>query len=222
VKIAASWSGGKDSAFALYLAKQQGHEVVNILTMMSEEKSVFHLIRSALIDAQADAMGLSLIKKQTVNETYENDFKEVLTELKAKGVEGLVTGDICEIAGHEVGWLNRICCEIGLKPIRPLWMGDTKQIFLDYMIAGFKAIVVRTNLNKLCVDWLGRVLDQSFYDEILKLDNIDPCGERGEYHTVVLDGPYFKKTIELVETQKHKFDNNSGYLEIKDFVVNNK
>ncbi|MDR2708323.1 MAG: diphthine--ammonia ligase [Nitrososphaerota archaeon] len=220
MKIAASWSGGKDSAFALHLAKQQGHEVVNILTMMlSEEKSVFHLIRSAILDAQADAMGLSLIKKQTGNETYENDFKEVLLELKAKGVEGLVTGDICAIAGHEEGWLNRICYEIGLKPIRPLWMGDTKQIFLDYINAGFKAIVVRANLSKLCVDWLGRVLDQQFYDEILSLDNIDPCGERGEYHTVVLDGPCFKKTIELVETQKHKLDNNSGYLEIKDFVV---
>ena len=223
MKIAASWSGGKDSAFALCLAKQQGHEVVNILTMMmSEEKSIFHLIRSALLDAQADAMGVSLIKKQVGNDTYERDFKEVLSELKALGVEGLVTGDICEIAGHEVGWLNRVCSEMGLQPIRPLWLGDTKQIFLDYINAGFKAMVVRTNLSKLGVEWLGRVLDRQFYDDILQLDSIDPCGEGGEYHTVVIDGPYFNKRIEIIETQKHKFDDNFGYLEVTDFVVKHK
>ncbi|MCL1978368.1 MAG: diphthine--ammonia ligase [Candidatus Bathyarchaeota archaeon] len=219
MQVAASWSGGKDSAFALYLAKQQGHGVVNILTLMNEEKSKFHLIRSDILDAQADALGVPLIKKQTSNETYELDFKTVLVELKAKGVEGLVTGDICEIDSHEEGWLNRVCREVGLKPIRPLWMGDTKQIYIDYLNAGFKATVVRTNLSKLDVDWLGRVLDKQFYDEILKLGNIDPCGEGGEYHTVVTDGPYFKKKIEILETQKHKLDSGFGYLEVKDFAV---
>ena len=223
MKIAVSWSGGKDSAFALCLAKQQGHEVVNILTMMmSEEKSIFHLLRSALLDAQTDAMGVSLIKKQVSNDTYERDFKEILSELKTLGVEGLVTGDICEIAGHEAGWLNRVCSEIGLQPIRPLWLGDTKQIFLDYINAGFKAMVVRTNLSKLGVEWLGRVLDRQFYDDILQLNSIDPCGEGGEYHTVVIDGPYFNKRIEIIETQKHKFDDNFGYLEVTDFVVKHK
>jgi uncharacterized protein (TIGR00290 family) len=187
--------------------------------MMSEEKSIFHLIRSALLDAQADAMGISLIKKHVGNGTYERDFKEVLAELKATGVEGLVTGDICAATGHEDGWLNRVCGEIGLKPIKPLWLGNTKQIFLDYINAGFTATVVRTNLNKLSVEWLGRVLDRQFYDEILKLDSIDPCGEGGEYHTVVTDGPNFKKKIEILETQKHKLDSNFGYLEVKNFAV---
>jgi uncharacterized protein (TIGR00290 family) len=220
VKVVASWSGGKDSAFALYLAQQQGYEVVNILTMMmSEEKSNFHMIRSDILDAQADAAGIPLIKRQTSNETYERDFKAVLAELKAKGVEGLITGDIYEVAGHEEGWLNRVCREMDLKPIKPLWMGDTKQIYLDYLKAGFKATVVRTVLSKLGVEWLGRVLDKQFYDDILRLGNIDPCGEGGEYHTVVTDGPYFKKKIEILETQKHKLDGGFGYLEVKKFAV---
>ena len=220
VKVVASWSGGKDSAFALYLAQQQGYEVVNILTMMmSEEKSNFHMIRSDILDAQADAAGLPLIKRQTSNETYERDFKAVLSELKAKGVEGLITGDIYEVAGHEEGWLNRVCREMGLKPIKPLWMGDTKQIYLDYLKAGFKATVVRTVLSKLGEEWLGRELNRQFYDDILKLGNIDPCGEGGEYHTVVTDGPYFKKKIEILETQKHKLDGGFGYLEVKKFAV---
>lgn len=220
MRVVASWSGGKDSAFALYLASQQGYEVVNILTMMmSENKSNFHMIRSDLLDSQAEALGIPIIKKQTSNETYERDFKAALSELKAKGVEGLVTGDIYEVAGHEEGWLNRVCREIGLKPIKPLWMGDTKQIYLDYIKVGFKAIVVRTNLSKLGVEWLGRVLDRKFYDDILELGNIDPCGEGGEYHTVIMDGPNFKKKIEILETQKHKLDSGFGYLEVKAFAV---
>jgi uncharacterized protein (TIGR00290 family) len=220
MKVVVSWSGGKDSAYALHLAEQQGHEVTNLLTLMaSEEESNFHMIRSAILDAQADAVGIPLIKKRTGNDTYESDFKAVLVELKAKGIEGLVVGDICEIAGHEEDWLNRVCSEINLKPLKPLWMIDTKQLYLNYINAGFKATVVRTNLSKLGMEWLGRVLDRSFYDDILKLDDIDPCGEGGEYHTVITDGPYFKKKIEILETQTHTLNGNFGYLEVKAFTV---
>jgi len=222
MKIAASWSGGKDSAYALHIAKQQGHEVSCLLTMMSEEKSKFHLIRSDLLDAQAEAIKVPLIKKQTTNETYEQDFKAVLAELKTKNVEGLVTGDICQVAGHEEDWLNRVCREIGLNPIRPLWMGDTKQIYLNYIDVGFKATVIRANLSKLGIEWLGQTLDKKFYNNLLNLDDIDPCGERGEYHTIVTDGPYFKKKIEILETQKHTFNGSFGYLEIKNFTLKTK
>ena len=220
MKVVASWSGGKDSCYALYLAIQQGYEVVNLLTMMmSESKSNFHMIRSDMLDAQADALGIPLIKQKTTPETYEKDFKAVLSQFKAKGVEGLVTGDIYEVAGHEEGWLNRVCKEVGLKPVKPLWMGDTKQIFLDYINAGFKATVVRTKLDLLGMDWLGRQLDKKFFDDVVKLGNVDPCGEGGEYHTFVTDGPLFKKKIEILETQKHKLDGGFGYLEVKRFAV---
>ena len=111
---------------------------------------------------------IPLIKKTTSAPTYENDFKAVLRECKAKGAEGLVTGDIYEVAGHEEGWLGRVFKEVGLTPVKPLWMGDTKQIYLDYLKTGFKATVVRTNRD-LSLDWLGRVLDRKFYDDILKL-----------------------------------------------------
>jgi len=220
MKVVASWSGGKDSCYAYYLATQQGYEVISLLTMMmSETKSNFHMIPSGILDAQAEAIGIPLLKQVTTPETYENDFKRALRILKAKGAEGLVTGDIYEVAGHEEGWLGRVLKEVGLKPIKPLWMGDTKQIYLDYLKTGFKATVVRTSLSKLGMEWLGRVLDKKFYDDILKLGNIDACGESGEYHTVVTDGPTFKKKIEILETQKHKLDGGFGYLEIKRFEV---
>jgi diphthine-ammonia ligase len=218
MKVVASWSGGKDSAYAYYLAIQQGHQVINLLTMMmSESKSNFHMIPSGILDLQAESIGISLIKKTTSPQIYEKDFKEVLLQCKTKGAEGLVTGDIYEVVGHEAGWLGRVCKEVGLIPVKPLWMVDTKQIYLDYIKTGFKATVVRTKLDLLGVDWLGRVLDRKFYDDILKLGNVDPCGEGGEYHTVVTDGPTFKKKIEIGETQKHKLEGDFGYLEIKKF-----
>jgi uncharacterized protein (TIGR00290 family) len=220
MKVVASWSGGKDSCYAYYLASQQGYEVINLLTMMmSQEKSNFHMIPSSILDAQSDAIGIPLVKRQATPGTYENDFKSALRNLKLKGAEGLVTGDIYEVAGHEEGWLGRVLKEVGLKPVKPLWMRDTKQIYLDYLETGYRAIVVRTNLQKLGVNWLGRVLDKNFYNDILKLGNIDPCGEGGEYHTVVTDGPTFKKKVEILETAKHKLDGGFGYLEIKKFEV---
>ena len=81
-------------------------------------------------------------------------------------------------------------------------MGDTKLIYLDYLKTGFRATVVRTN-RELSLEWLGRELDRKFYDDILKLPGVDPCGEGGEYHTVITDGPNFKQKVELLETEKH-------------------
>lgn len=222
MKVVVSWSGGKDSCFAYYLATQQGHKVMNLFTMMmSDTKSNFHMIPSDIIDAQAESSGILLIKKTTSAATYEKDFKSVLLECKAKGAEGLVTGDIYEVAGHEEGWLGRVCKEVGLTPVKPLWMGDTKKIYLEYLKTGFKATVVRTKLNLLGVEWLGRTLDRKFYDDILKLGNVDPCGEGGEYHTIVTDGPIFSKSIKLTETAKGsrgKF----GRLEILRFEAGDK
>ncbi|MDR0373812.1 MAG: diphthine--ammonia ligase [Nitrososphaerota archaeon] len=219
MKVVVSWSGGKDSAYAYLLAKQQGHQVLSLLTlMMNKEKSNFHMIPADVIDAQANAAGVPLLKKTTSAQTYETDFKTILTDFKNKGAEGIVTGDICEVAGHEAGWLDRICKEIGLTPIKPLWMINTNQLYLNYLTTGLKATVVRTNKN-LSVDWLGRILDHQFYDDIQKLLDVDPCGEGGEYHTIITDGPDFKQKIELVATEKKRLDNGFGYLEIKNWKV---
>lgn len=219
MKVIASWSGGKDSCYAHYLAKEQGHQILSLFTMMmNADKSNFHMIPTGIIDAQAAAMQVPIIKKATTPQTYEQDFKALLTDAKAKGAEGLVTGDIYEVAGHEEGWLDRICKEIGLTPVKPLWMLDNKQIYQDYIKAGFKATVVRTNRD-LSLDWLGRVLDLQFYEEIQKLPGVDPCGEGGEYHTVVTDGPNFKQKIVIEDAEKKRLDNGFGYLEIKRWKV---
>ncbi len=219
MKVVSAWSGGKDSCFAYYKAVKQSLDVVSLLTFMESEKtSNFHAIRADLLDAQAKSIGVPLAKIVTHPKTYEKEFKSALLEFKAKGVQGLVTGDIYEVAGHEERWLERVCGEVGLEPIRPLWQGDTKKIFEEFVAAGFKATVVRTRLDVLGEDWLGRELNGEFLREILKLKDVDPCGEGGEYHTVVTDGPVFRESVKLEETTKSSAGG-YGHLEIGQFEV---
>jgi len=220
MKVVATWSGGKDSCFACYKAIQEGHDVSNLLIMMSDPTvSNFHLICADMLDAQSEAMGIPIVKWTTTAETYEQDFKKALLKMKAEGVEGIVTGDVFDVALHEAGWLDRICKEVGLTPVRPLWHRDTKQILDEFINTGFKATLVRVKLDLLGMHWLGREIDRKFYDDLLKLGTVDPCGEHGEFHTFVTDGPLFKKQqIEILESEKTKL-NSHGRLVIKRFKV---
>jgi diphthine-ammonia ligase len=223
MKVVASWSGGKDSCFACYKAIKEGHDVSNLLIMMSDPSvSNFHLIRSDMLDAQSEAIGIPIVKQTTTAETYEQDFKNALLKMNAEGVEGIVTGDVFDVALHEAGWLDRICKEVGLTPVRPLWHRDTKQILDEFISAGFKATLVRVNLDLLGMVWLGREINREFFDDLLKLGTVDPCGEHGEFHTFVTDGPLFKKQrIEILESEKTKL-NSHGRLVIKRFEVKSK
>jgi diphthine-ammonia ligase len=220
MKIVASWSGGKDSCFACYKAIQEGHDVSNLLIMMSDpNKSNFHMIRSDMLDAQSQAIGIPIVKCTTTPDTYEQDFKKALLQIKAEGVEGIVTGDVFDVALHEAGWLDRICKEVGLKPVKPLWHRDTQQILNEFISEGFKATVVRVKTDVLGMEWLGREINKEFFGDLLKLGTVDPCGENGEFHTFVTDGPLFKKKrIEILESEKVKLNGN-GRLVIKSFEV---
>jgi diphthine-ammonia ligase len=219
MKIVASWSGGKDSCFACYKAIQEGHDVSQLLIMMSDPStSDFHMISSELLDAQSQIIGIPIVKWTTTPETYEQDFKKALLQMKAKGVEGVVTGDVYDVALHEAGWLDRICKEVGLKPVKPLWHRDTQQILTEFINEGFKATVVRVKTDVLGMEWLGRQVNKEFFNDLLKLGTVDPCGERGEFHTFVTDGPLFKNRIEILESAKTVL-NGYGRLEIKRFEV---
>ena len=219
MNIVASWSGGKDSSFACYKAIQEGHDVAQLLIMMSDpSESSFHMIRSDMLDAQSQSIGIPIVKWTTAPDTYEQDFKKALLQMKAKGVEGIVTGDVFDVALHGAGWLDRICKEVGLKPVRPLWHRDTQQILNEFISEGFKATLVRVKTDLLGMEWLGREINKEFFDALLKLGTVDPCGEHGEFHTFVTDGPLFKKRIEILESEKTKL-NSHGRLVIKRFEV---
>lgn len=220
MKCVAAWSGGKDSCFACYKAIQEGHEVSNLLIMMSDPSvSNFHMIRADMLDAQSQTIGIPIVKRITTLDTYEQEFKKALRKMKAEGVEGIVTGDVFDVALHEAGWLDRICKEVGLTPMRPLWHRDTQQILEEFINEGFKATLVRIKTGLLGMDWLGREINKEFFDDLLKLGTVDPCGEHGEFHTFVTDGPLFKENrIEILESEKVKLNGNCR-LVIKRFEV---
>jgi diphthine-ammonia ligase len=219
LKVVASWSGGKDSCFACYKAIQESHDVSQLLIMMSDpSKSNFHMISSELLNAQSQAIGIPIVKWTTTPDTYEQEFKKALLQMKAKGIGGIVTGDVYDVALHEAGWLDRVCKEVGLKPVKPLWHRDTQQILNEFINEGFKATVVRVKTDVLGLEWLGRQVNKGFFNDLLKLGTVDPCGERGEFHTFVTDGPLFKKRIEILESEKMT-RNGYGRLEIKRFEI---
>jgi uncharacterized protein (TIGR00290 family) len=186
--------------------------------MANEGKSNFHMLNSELLDAQSQAIGIPIVKWKTTPDTYEQEFKKALRQIKAEGVKGLVTGDIYEVPLHEKGWLDRVCKEVGIKPIKPLWGCNTKQVLSGFIDEGFEATVIIVKTEVMGVEWLGRKVNKEFLSDLLKVGTIDPCGERGEYHTYVTNGPSFKKRIRILETEKMARDG-YGYLDIKRYEI---
>jgi uncharacterized protein (TIGR00290 family) len=173
-----------------------------LLNFLSEdgEKSRSHGIKAEILNLQAKAIGIPLIQIKTSWENYEENFKKVVIELKGKGIEGGVFGDM-ELEGHRE-WIERVCAELQIEAILPLWGIAPRNLLTEFWENGFKAIVVATRLNE---SLLGRSLDKAFLSEIQKF-NSHPCGENGEYHTFVTAGPLFRKPLELIPGKKEKRD----------------
>ncbi len=148
-------------------------------------------------------MGTSLVQKRTTMADYEVDFKKTLLTLKQKGISGGVFGDI-DIEEHRQ-WVERVCREVEVMPCLPLWGQSQDAILKGFIASGFEAIVVAAKADLFGEEWLGRRLDRDFLEQLEKLretKDITPCGEAGEYHTFVIDGPLFSKRIEILDTAK--------------------
>jgi Predicted ATPases of PP-loop superfamily len=202
MKVFASWSGGKESALATYKAISQGYQVSNLVNFVSEDggRSRSHGISASVLDLQARAIGIPIIQIKTSWENYEENFKKAVTELKGKGIEGGVFGDM-DLEEHRE-WIERLCSEIQMKPILPLWKLEPERLLTDFWQSGFKAIVVATSLAE---SLLGKSLDRDFLDEIQRF-NCHPCGESGEYHTFVTSGPIFKKPLRVTQGKRERRD----------------
>jgi len=202
-EYAASWSGGKDSCFAYWKAISQGLKVSHLLNFVNKDstRAMSHGLDHKLIALQAQAMKLPIIQQKVTWETYEAGFKDALAELKLKGVTGLVTGDI-HLQDHK-DWIDRVCGEVGMEAILPLWQMNTSQLLTDFIDAGFKAIVVSIKAEIFGKEWLGRQVDSKLAAELYQLAerlNIDPSGEAGEFHTFVYDGPPFSKPVRIINS----------------------
>jgi uncharacterized protein (TIGR00290 family) len=199
-KYAASWSGGKDSCFALWKAISQGLKVSYLLNFINEDstRAMSHGLDHRLIGLQAKAVGLPMLQQKVTWGTYEDGFKTALNELKLKGITGLITGDIY-LQEHK-DWIDRVCGESRVRALLPLWGMDSAGLLTDFIETGFKAIVVSVKAEIFGKEWLGRQVDSKLAAELKALttkSKIDVCGEAGEFHTFVYDGPLFKKPIRI-------------------------
>ncbi|MDI6643104.1 MAG: TIGR00289 family protein [Candidatus Hodarchaeaceae archaeon] len=216
MRIAALCSGGKDSSYALWLAMQQGHEVAHIVAMIPrrEDSWMFHFPNIKLIDLFAKCAELSLIKAETSGEREREpaDLKRVLQGLN---VEGVVSGAIA--SSYQKNRIERICDELGLKSITPLWGKDPAELLREMLVTGFKIIVTSAAAQGLNQSWLGRELDEKALGDLIELNKkygVNPAGEGGEFETLVLDAPFFKNKIEVMEAEPI-WRGTSGYYLIK-------
>jgi uncharacterized protein (TIGR00290 family) len=199
MKVISLWSGGKDSCFACYKALSLGYEVTALFNFLDSEgkNSLSHNLPAKLILKQAGLIGIPLVQKAMPKETYQEAFKDLVSEWKKKaGIQGIIFGDIY-LQEHK-DWIDGICKELKVEAILPLWGRDTKELTLEIINSGFKSIVVAVKADLLGREWLGRNIDNEFVAELKP--GIDPCGEKGEFHTLVVDGPIFKKPIKIVKT----------------------
>ncbi|MFH1382167.1 MAG: diphthine--ammonia ligase [Chloroflexota bacterium] len=198
----ASWSGGKDCCLALYRAIASGLQVSYLVNTVSEDglQSRSHGLAAKWVQMQAQAIGIPVIQQPTAKDNYEAQFKSVLRTLNRQGITAGVFGDIDFNAHRE--WVDRVCAETGMTPHLPLWEENQKALFQEFIDLGFEAVVVSTRADVLGEEWLGRKLDAGFLADLAKLPGVTACGEAGEYHTLVIDGPLFQKRIEITAANK--------------------
>jgi len=204
-QVFTSWSGGKDGCLACYQAAASGLKVCYLLNMITDDGkwSRTHGQSAQLLQQQAQAIGIPLVQRRTTMNNYETEFKDSLLTLKGQRVRGGVFGDI-DLDEHRQ-WIERVCGDVGITPYLPLWGQAQEKILSDFIDSGFEAIMVVARADLFGEEWLGRKVDLDFLkllDKLGETTSITPCGEAGEYHTLVIDGPLFKKRVEILETKK--------------------
>jgi uncharacterized protein (TIGR00290 family) len=197
-KVLLSWSGGKDSAMALYeIRRTQKYEILSLLTTVTEDydRISMHGVRSTLLQQQAQSLGLPLekilIPKNTSTEEYESKMEITLTKFQQDGVSSVVFGDIFleDIRKYREEKLS----QIGMTGLFPLWKRESANLTQAFIDLGFKAIVTCVDSKVLDKTFIGRLIDERFLAELPA--NVDPNGENGEFHSFVFEGPIFKERI---------------------------
>jgi uncharacterized protein (TIGR00290 family) len=192
------WSGGKDSAMALHaLLQQPDLQVISLLTTVTDEynRISMHGVRRELLERQAQSIGLPLhevrIPPQCINSIYEARMEEALRVHYANGVRTVAFGDI--FLEDLRTWREKNLARIGMTALFPIWKRDTRELIRHFHASRFRAIAVCVDAKVLNPSFAGRELDESFFRDLPP--GIDPCGENGEFHTFVFDGPIFRQPI---------------------------
>jgi uncharacterized protein (TIGR00290 family) len=199
-KVVFSWSGGKDSAMALNrVMHDDRYEVVSLMTTCNEhfQRVSMHGVRLELSQLQAQAIGLPLdaifMSERSSNDEYEKKMSEYLLAQKARGITGIVFGDIF-LEDLKV-WRESNLARIGMNGIFPIWKENTRDLICEFVDLGFGSVVCCVNDAYLDETFLGRTIDWKFVNALPA--DVDPCGENGEYHSFAFAGPIFKAPLKV-------------------------
>ncbi len=214
MKLAALFSGGKDSVYAAYLAQKQGHTITHLVTILPENKDsyMYHSVNIPLTTLQAEALRIPHILKESSGgkESEISDLKEILSTLD---IDGVVSGAVA--SDYQYSRIQSICDALNLKTVSPLWHTDQEQVVTDQINAGFTILIVGVFAEGLNQSWLGRTLDHQALEDLKTLHKkyrINIAGEGGEYETLVVDGPCFHKTLVIEEAETHWTRDSGRYL----------
>jgi len=220
--VAALVTGGKDSALALYRALKQGHEVRYLVTMIPqrEDSWMFHFPNIHLTDLFAEAVGIPLVKAETVG-IKEKELKDLKNLLATLDIEGVVSGAIS--SRYQKERIDKICQELSLRSIAPLWQEAPIRLIKEIIRLNFEVIIVGAYALGFDQSWLGRRINLKTIEDLVELNKkygISPVGEGGEYETLVIDAPFFWKRIRLLQVEKF-WENHSGYMLVEkaDLIV---
>jgi uncharacterized protein (TIGR00290 family) len=194
-RAAVSWSGGKDSCAALHRVRAQ-YDVVAMVTMFdaAAARSRSHGLRPEVIAAHAERLNVTQVAGRCTWDSYDDAFHRALDEIAAQQITHVIFGDI--MFDEHRRWAERMCEASGLTAVEPLWGESTDALFDEWIASGAEALIVTARAKFLDQTWLGRGLSADMAPEFARL-GVDPCGERGEYHTVVTRSPLFSRPLPL-------------------------
>ncbi|SIT27069.1 diphthine--ammonia ligase [Chryseobacterium gambrini] len=195
-----NWSSGKDSALALYkILKEEKFEVTSLLTSINKEfqRISMHGVHVSLLEKQAESLGFPLIKMELPKEPTMEEYRELMSktmnDLKSQGITHSIFGDIFleDLKKYREDQLR----SIGMEGVFPLWKINTTDLIREFLDLGFKTIVTCVNETYLDKSFAGRIIDEDFIKDLP--ENVDVCGENGEFHTFTFNGPIFKNPVEF-------------------------
>ena len=194
-RAAISWSGGKDSCAAYHRARS-AFDIAAAITMFNEDgtRSRSHGLRPEILAAQIERLGLHAITESCTWESYDAAFDRALARAAADGITHVIFGDILFDEHRE--WAERLSAGRGLTAVEPLWKESTTDLYRSFLVSGTRARIVTVRSSRLDESFLGRDLAENLLDEFVARD-VDPCGERGEYHTVVTSCAAFSRPLRL-------------------------
>ena len=221
MRLAALFSGGKDSTYAALLAHRAGHEIAYLVTIRSvnPDSWMWHTAAIELTELQAKATGIPLIVVKTAGKR-ERELDELKTALAKLDVEGVVAGAVA--SKYQNDRIQKICDELKLKLIAPLWGKEPKELLRQMVAEGFEIIFTAVAAAGLDERWLGRELDQKGISELIEINKkygIHVSGEGGEYETAVLACPLFRDKISIETEKNWNYSTNSGKIIIKKAVL---